>query len=774
MMMASLSFLSDSIGRAVLHSVWEGVALAMLFAVSAWVLRKASPQIRYVLGCVTLALMVFAPIATALLPRMTHSVAKPSEASVSVVTTPSQTPTPSASVMAPVVHVPNQESHLSVLQIAALGWCIGLVVVAIWQFTGWVSVQALVRRSQPADDSRVKQLNRLRDRIGIRFQIAIRVCGEISTPAVVGWLRPVILVPVTALTELPADYFESLLLHELAHIRRHDYLVNLLQTAVETVLFYHPAAWWVSRAVRQEREYCCDDETVRAADRKIYVQALAMMEALRTDGNQPLAVASSGGSLFRRINRLTASKARRRSDVGPVVICSLVLATVIISVCYAARPDEQDRTKPATTQPTTQSEVRLRLYDGRYVIASGVREEPVQEERPRDTVGPGDLVMLELYLTGDKSGGVRFVRGGSYVSNTGDLPHLLHLLDKPIHVQGIKTAELQAVLEKAYEDAGFGSHTVQSVDVIHPRPGQMDSFIGGVHKRQSSIHLLDAINERGGIEMLKARGTRGISVYHRRDGDWPRTPFEDAGIVIPVDKLLAGDPEANILLGPHDLVTLWPTEVPVAFPQQRPFAPAPATRSSSETPPPQPRDRSKDISGLTDEDLRPTSRLVIGPNDLVQIQIHYNNKEIVKQSRVSSAGNISLPGIRDAFSLRDMTDKEAETAILKACHNAGMDDVDSISLTTIERRTNAFAIIGYINRPGSYPIPQLTSRLLDCLKLGQGFSDTRPLRIEVYRPYPIGSVPRTLKINAADIVADDLHSNIYVKPGDEIRVLLAQ
>jgi beta-lactamase regulating signal transducer with metallopeptidase domain len=137
----------------------------------------------------------------------------------------------------------------------------------------------------------------------------VRLCQSllVEVPTVIGWLRPVILVPVRALTGLAPQQLEALLAHELAHIRRHDYLVNLLQTIVETLLFYHPAVWWVSHQVRVERENCCDDMAVAACgDVLVYARALAELEQLRTGGGDTpaLAVAASGGSLMERVGRL--------------------------------------------------------------------------------------------------------------------------------------------------------------------------------------------------------------------------------------------------------------------------------------------------------------------------------------------------------------------------------------------------------------------------------------------------------------------------------------
>src|SRR6185503_3583474 len=120
----------------------------------------------------------------------------------------------------------------------------------------------------------------------------------------VGWVKPAVLLPAAALTGLSTVQLESLLAHELAHVRRHDYLVNLLQGLIETLLFYHPAVWWVSRQIRREREHCCDDIAVAlCGDVKLYAGALAQLEELRGRVLEP-ALAATGGELLGRIRRL--------------------------------------------------------------------------------------------------------------------------------------------------------------------------------------------------------------------------------------------------------------------------------------------------------------------------------------------------------------------------------------------------------------------------------------------------------------------------------------
>jgi hypothetical protein len=133
-----------------------------------------------------------------------------------------------------------------------------------------------------------------------RLQVARPVRLYLSTiaevPIVIGWLRPYILLPVSAVTGLGESQLGAILAHELAHIRRHDYLANLLQNAVETLLFYHPAVWWVSRWIRQEREHCCDDLAVEiCGDVMVYAGALAQLEELRGGVSEPALAAAGGG-----------------------------------------------------------------------------------------------------------------------------------------------------------------------------------------------------------------------------------------------------------------------------------------------------------------------------------------------------------------------------------------------------------------------------------------------------------------------------------------------
>src|SRR5262249_26688490 len=155
-------------------------------------------------------------------------------------------------------------------------------------------------------------------------------------PMVIGWLRPVILLPASAMTGLTPQQLEAIIAHELAHIRRHDYLINLLQAVIETLLFYHPAVWWVSRRIRQEREHCCDDLAVAVCgDALTYARALLEMERLRAAGPQ-LAMAANGGLLMNRIRRLVGAQPKH-ADRFSGLFAGVIALTALISAGAGAQ-----------------------------------------------------------------------------------------------------------------------------------------------------------------------------------------------------------------------------------------------------------------------------------------------------------------------------------------------------------------------------------------------------------------------------------------------------
>jgi len=183
-------------------------------------------------------------------------------------------------------------------------WFGGVLLLSARLVGGLARLRALRLSAEwPVPSGLTRRVATLSERMGVRRAVRLLASARVDTPAIIGWLRPVLLFPVSAMSGMPLSQLEGLIAHELAHIRRHDFAVNLFQVVVETLLFYHPAVWWISARIRSERENCCDDlAVVVCGDSRVYAMALLELETRRAAS--ALAVAATGGSLRHRIRRL--------------------------------------------------------------------------------------------------------------------------------------------------------------------------------------------------------------------------------------------------------------------------------------------------------------------------------------------------------------------------------------------------------------------------------------------------------------------------------------
>jgi len=300
---------------ALLHFLWQGLALSSLVALGLLALRRARPGARYALLLAALLLMLACPVVTFF--------ALPQPAIVSPV--PTIAPAASAPILLSagiagpritrVSPAPSPVAQLRAWVAARLPWlgafwAMGVIVLSLRLLGGWIGLTSLRGRgTRPLEGDWPARLSQLAARLGVRRTVELLASARVLAPMLVGWLRPAILLPAGAVIGLTPDQLEAVIAHELAHLRRHDYLVNLLQSLAETLLFYHPAVWWLSRRIRLERECCCDDLAVAACgDAMVYARALTALGQL---GPPQLAPAATGGPLSVRIRRLLSAPAPR-------------------------------------------------------------------------------------------------------------------------------------------------------------------------------------------------------------------------------------------------------------------------------------------------------------------------------------------------------------------------------------------------------------------------------------------------------------------------------
>ena len=341
----------ERLGATLLHFLWEGLAIAAVYAVGRrWTERSFGPNARYIAACVALAMMATAPVVTWIV--LSPPAAKSVVASFAAPLSDSAT---SAFRSAPVLlpgGAPRGGGAPLLLWVVAI-WLGGAMASWVRMLGGWILAERLRSRLvRPASGEWQQALDRLKTRLRVSRPVQLLVSSLVQAPVVVGWLRPAVLVPVGALAGLPADQVEALLLHELAHIHRHDYLVNLLQGVVEAILFYHPAVWWISGHIRGERELCCDDMAVAASgDVLTYARALAGLESARP-AHAGMVMAASGGSLVNRIARLAGRPrpAPRTFSGSATIVAAMIIAATTLALFgqQAPRPTfEVASVKPA-------------------------------------------------------------------------------------------------------------------------------------------------------------------------------------------------------------------------------------------------------------------------------------------------------------------------------------------------------------------------------------------------------------------------------------------
>lgn len=334
-------------GWMLLHSLWQGALIGGLFELARFGLRRRSAHARYVAGCLTMLLLLAAPAITCLNGSMTgHRQTNGLPPEVSAATTDVLV---LSSPFGGYAYGSAASSYRAIF--AALGqitpwltaaWLVGVVLFSAKLMRSWWWVGKIrARELDPVDVALLAMLDGLRRRLNISRPVRLLKSALVEVPTVVGWLRPVILLPAATVAGLSPRQLEAVLAHELAHVRRWDYAVNAFQCVAETLLFYHPVVWWVSHCVREERENCCDDVVVRVCgDRLGYARALATLEAFRTETPR-LAFAASGGSLLQRIRRLLGGDDERPANPDQWAGLALLvtgLALIAFGVWLNLRP----------------------------------------------------------------------------------------------------------------------------------------------------------------------------------------------------------------------------------------------------------------------------------------------------------------------------------------------------------------------------------------------------------------------------------------------------
>jgi len=393
--------LVHDIAWTLVHFLWQGMVLAAgLCLILSWC-RTARLRHDVMLG--TLVLMTIAPLLTFFLLR-TQFAAAPALAAI-------------PQLLAPALLAGNKTAFMAAFPPVWSSWLVGLwlagiALLCLRALGGWWLAESWRRHGTHAlPDDLALRCRAMQQRLALTRPVRFLLSQRVRVPMVVGWFKPVVLFPLAAVTGLPPQQLDGLILHELAHILRRDTVVNVVTVAVETVLFYHPAVWWVARRLRTEREHACDDVAVGACgDVSSYVEALLTLETGRAAHSSGLALslAASGGRLSDRVRRLLGAPVKPR-DHGLSALTGLVFFAVVAATMATADPAISAQT------------LSIRIVDDS--VAPGALQGPAGEDRvtvlgnpssdfwlKRDSQITGNIVAEARVITGSDGKPVIVIR----------------------------------------------------------------------------------------------------------------------------------------------------------------------------------------------------------------------------------------------------------------------------------------------------------------------------------------------------------------------------
>ena len=359
------------LGWTIIHFLWQGALIGLVTALILALVPSRLAGFRYLTACLALGLCVLTFMIT--MTQLGQQI-RPLEPTAETIAAQMEAPEPNEITNS--AHSA-EAMTLEVAGLVAIAWIAGVLLMSTRFIIQWRTTVRLRTGADVAIDSSWQTLfDQLKEQLGLSAGIRLLGSGVAETPMVLGWIRPVVLVPAAAFTTLTTEELKLVLLHELNHIRRMDHLINLLQGTAECLLFFHPVTWWLSNQIRNERELCCDDLTIQTMNQpRIFARALFKLETLRLEHTKsPLntAVHATGGSLMSRITRMLETQNQTRTAKAAwKAPLAVALATGLTAVCLTttmnsvdaaeAVVSEQDRGQNDNTTFPTAEAIRARI-----------------------------------------------------------------------------------------------------------------------------------------------------------------------------------------------------------------------------------------------------------------------------------------------------------------------------------------------------------------------------------------------------------------------------
>lgn len=333
---------SSALGWTLIHSIWQGFAILLAFGILYYVFKPSVT--RYRLGIGALTLQFLAAIATffTVYQPVSHSTVLPSNQAFNyfLLNNPNLIFTPKK-----LSYIQQIESFLqNNLDVFVMIWLVGTTLLLLRLLIGFTHVQSLkVQQVKPISADIQALMDNLLEKVQMPATIKLLESARASVPMTIGWIKPVVLLPVGMASGLTIKQLEAILAHELAHIKRYDYLVNIFQNFVEIVFFFHPATWFISGKVRDERENCCDDFAVEiCGDNLVLAKALTQVASYQHQPRLAMAFGAKRQTFMDRIKRIIGINDTKPMSYGNWAAVLGMILVVALGITYAQKEIKKD------------------------------------------------------------------------------------------------------------------------------------------------------------------------------------------------------------------------------------------------------------------------------------------------------------------------------------------------------------------------------------------------------------------------------------------------
>ncbi|MCF0059568.1 M56 family metallopeptidase [Dyadobacter sp. CY356] len=471
--------LVSSFGWMLVHSLWQGALLVLIASIGLYLLRKSPAAIRYNVGILALSAQVISSIVTFFYyylnttPKVLSSAFKNTAHNVADWKTLTYELSLTSKVQLWLT------THIQELVIC---WLIGAAVLVVRFLGGWIYTEYLRHNSRLVMNKEWRaRFGVLTAKLKVYQSIELKESSKILTPMVIGTLQPVVLIPIGLLLGFPTAQIEAILAHELAHIRRHDYLVNMLQSFVEVVFFFHPALWWLSERVRIEREHCCDDLAIEACgDRLSLAHALVGIAEFKTNHSLAMAFASKKPLLLQRVKRVLGVAPKSVRIFGGLPVTMLFIAALIGVSVYAVGQDtiKKKKAKAKTHQVASRQ--------SKYVTVRDEYRTVVDAEQETNIEIPEIDENINVNINEDFDGSEFLLMNDSLKSKMNEFHQKMAVLQKQMEPLQSRMHELQLEMEKRQFDMEHFDRDQEKLDWKKDNANEIRQ--GLLEKRSALLH----------------------------------------------------------------------------------------------------------------------------------------------------------------------------------------------------------------------------------------------------------------------------------------------